>query len=179
MFKRIAVAVDGSGTSNQGLRTAIDLAADQGATLVVLHVVEDMLSAVAGEVDSYVSRNYTEEVQRNIREAGRKVIAKAEAAARNAELDTVVALIEPRGRTVSESIVAEAKKQKADVIVLGTHGRRGLRRMVMGSDAEAVVREAKVPVLLIREDGSRSSRRASAQPEKRASAANGSKNVSA
>ena len=47
-------------------------------------------------------------------------------------------------------ILAQARKSKADVIVMGTHGRRGLSRMVMGSDAEGVVREANVPVLLVR-----------------------------
>ena len=44
----------------------------------------------------------------------------------------------------------DARKQRADLIVLGTHGRRGLRRLVLGSDAEAVVRTSPVPVLLVR-----------------------------
>ena len=51
---------------------------------------------------------------------------------------------------VAHTILVQAKKQKADLIVLGTHGRRGLARVVVGSDAETVLREAAVPVLLVR-----------------------------
>ena len=59
-------------------------------------------------------------------------------------------LVESRGHSVADTILEQARKTKADVIVLGTHGRRGLSRILMGSDAEAVVREARVPVLLVR-----------------------------
>ena len=59
-------------------------------------------------------------------------------------------LVETRGQTVAHAILGQAQKTKADLIVLGTHGRRGLSRVLMGSDAEAVVREARVPVLLVR-----------------------------
>jgi nucleotide-binding universal stress UspA family protein len=56
----------------------------------------------------------------------------------------------PAGWSVSENILRQANKQRADLVVLGTHGRRGLRRVVMGSDAEAVLRECRVPVLVVR-----------------------------
>ena len=59
-------------------------------------------------------------------------------------------LVESITRPVADVIVREARKWKADLIVIGTHGRRGLRRVVMGSDAEQVVRSAPAPVLLIR-----------------------------
>ena len=58
-------------------------------------------------------------------------------------------MLETRGRSVAEVIIAHAKKLRADLIVLGTHGRRGVSRLVMGSDAEGVVRSARVPVLLV------------------------------
>ena len=64
-------------------------------------------------------------------------------------------LIEDIGMAVSDVIVSQAKKLKADVIVLGTHGRRGVSRLLMGSDAEGVVRAATVPVLLVRAPGKR------------------------
>jgi nucleotide-binding universal stress UspA family protein len=153
MFKRIAVAVDGSATSNRGLLAAIGLAADQQATLLILHVVDDLLTTAASQGDSYVSQAYTESLLANIREGGRRILAKAQAQARKAGLEPVAALVETRGRTIAEAVVAEARKLRADIIVLGTHGRRGLRRMVMGSDAEAVVRDARVPVMLIRHEG--------------------------
>jgi nucleotide-binding universal stress UspA family protein len=64
------------------------------------------------------------------------------------KVDTL--LLETLGRRVADVIVREAKKWRADVIVLGTHGRSGLSRVVLGSDAELVVRESPVPVLLVR-----------------------------
>ena len=59
-------------------------------------------------------------------------------------------MLEHFGRQAASLIVADAKKWKADLIVLGTHGRRGIRRLVMGSDAEEIVRTSPVPVLLVR-----------------------------
>jgi nucleotide-binding universal stress UspA family protein len=57
------------------------------------------------------------------------------------------------GRPAGELVIIAAKEWSADLIVCGTHGRRGLRRIVMGSDAEYIVRHAPVPILLIRQDG--------------------------
>jgi nucleotide-binding universal stress UspA family protein len=63
-------------------------------------------------------------------------------------------LVESIGpRRVADIIIQQARKQRADAIVIGTHGRRGLSRLVMGSDAEEVVRTAPVPVTLVREQG--------------------------
>lgn len=59
-------------------------------------------------------------------------------------------LCETVGHAVADVIVEQAKKRRADLIVLGTHGRRGITRLVMGSDAEGVVRTTRMPVLLVR-----------------------------
>ena len=59
-------------------------------------------------------------------------------------------MLEHFGGQAASLIVEDAKKWKADLIVLGTHGRRGIRRLVMGSDAEEIVRTSPVPVLLVR-----------------------------
>jgi nucleotide-binding universal stress UspA family protein len=67
-------------------------------------------------------------------------------------------LVETLAGPAADAIVAEAKKWKADLIVMGTHGRRGVRRLVMGSDAEQVLRETPVPVLLVRARAARSRR---------------------
>jgi len=86
----------------------------------------------------------------DLRANGRKVLAKAEALARDRGVEAKALLVETKGASIADTILAQAKKLRADVIVLGTHGRRGLRRAVMGSDAEAVLRDARVPVLLVR-----------------------------
>jgi nucleotide-binding universal stress UspA family protein len=62
-------------------------------------------------------------------------------------------LLESAAGPAADAIVRQARKWKADVIVLGTHGRRGVRRMLMGSDAEQVVRSSPVPVMLVRSPG--------------------------
>jgi nucleotide-binding universal stress UspA family protein len=85
-----------------------------------------------------------------LRDAGRKFLAKSqrEAKAQGQEIDAH--LVESLGDGVAQTILRQVRKIKPDLIVLGTHGRRGLARVVVGSDAETVLREATVPVLLVR-----------------------------
>lgn len=150
MFRRILVPVDGSATSNRGLRMAIDLARDRKAALVLLHVVDELLVTPMGDGGVYVSPQYVDEFAAALRAQGAKVLARAEAQARKAGVDFRAVLVQTVGRPVAEIIVAHAKRCRADLIVLGTHGRRGVARVVMGSDAEGVVRTSPVPVMLVR-----------------------------
>ncbi|HVO91178.1 MAG TPA: universal stress protein [Casimicrobiaceae bacterium] len=149
MFRRILVTVDGSPTSMRGLKAALDLALDQRASLDVLHIVDDMAITPALSV-GYAPANYIESILQSLRDGGRKILAKAEALARDRGVEARPLLVETRGQTVAHAILQQARKQKSDVIVLGTHGRRGIRRILLGSDAETVVRESPVPVLLVR-----------------------------
>ena len=150
MFAQVLVAVDGSATGNNGLKAAIGLASDQNAALTILHAVDDMASvSYVGDL-GYVPSGFVDKVLDDLRANGRKVLAKAEALARDRGVEAKALLVETKGGSIADTILAQAKKLRADVIVLGTHGRRGLRRVVMGSDAEAVVRDARVPVLLVR-----------------------------
>ena len=150
MFKHVLVAVDGSPTGNRGLKTAIGLAADDRASLTIIHVVDDVASvSYVGDM-GYVPAGYVDQLLEDLRTNGRKILAKAESTARDSGVDAKGVLIESKGASIADAILAQARKLRADVIVLGTHGRRGLRRVVMGSDAEAVVRDSRVPVLLVR-----------------------------
>lgn len=144
-YRRILVAVDGSPTSMKGLREAIRLAKDGRAQLLLLHVVNEFyafasLDGFAPGVDLVPA----------LREGGQRILAKAKAAAEKEGIRAKTLLRETLGGPAADSIVRDARRQRADLIVLGTHGRRGLRRMVLGSDAEAVVRSSPVPVLLVR-----------------------------
>ena len=65
-------------------------------------------------------------------------------------------LRDPRGSRVADAILGEARDAHCDLIVIGTHGRRGIDRALMGSDAERVLRESPVPVLLVRAPGAAS-----------------------
>jgi nucleotide-binding universal stress UspA family protein len=150
MFRRILVPIDGSSPSSRGLEEAIALAKDQTARLCILHVVDELLMAPPFDASMYVPANYRVDFIKAIREEGTKLLAEAEETVRRQHVKADVVLIETLGHRVSDLIIKQAKKWRADVIVLGTHGRRGLARVLMGSDAEMVVRESPVPVLLVR-----------------------------
>jgi nucleotide-binding universal stress UspA family protein len=149
MSRRILVPIDGSSTSNRGLAEAIKLARGQKAKVCLLHVVDERSITLAPEMGGI----YSDRILDLMRESGKKVLAKAEAAARKRGIKATAILVESISRPVSDVIVGQARRWGADLIVLGTHGRRGLSRLVMGSDAEGVVRTASAPVLLVRAPG--------------------------
>jgi nucleotide-binding universal stress UspA family protein len=133
-------------TSLRGLDEAIRLAKPLHATLRIVHVVNDVLMDL-GDVPTLTSASLIDA----LRESGKQVLVAAEAVARKQGAQFQGVLLETIGRRASELIVEDAKRWPADLIVMGTHGRRGLRRLALGSDAEMVLRSSPVPVLLIRE----------------------------
>ena len=145
MYKRILVPVDGSPTSMAGLREAVRLAKAQRAKLRLVHVVDEL--AVMLNFDGYYESGDLVGV---LRDAGKKLIAEAAAFARKHGVKAETSMIDSVGVRVADAIVKDAGKWRADLLVIGTHGRRGVTRMVLGSDAEAVLRETRVPVLLVR-----------------------------
>jgi nucleotide-binding universal stress UspA family protein len=150
MFRNIVVAIDGSPTANRGLKVAVALAREQNAALHVIHVIEDARLPVTGEAAIYVPEEYVKSVAEAQRKAGREVLAKAERIAGKEGVSVNLVLARFAGRSVAQAILREARKLHADLMVLGTHGRRGLSRLVTGSDAEQVLRQSPVPVLLVR-----------------------------
>jgi nucleotide-binding universal stress UspA family protein len=145
MFRRILVSVDGSPTAGQALQQAIKLAKEMGAQLRIVHVVNEVTF-------NWPEGGQMSEVMGAFQEAGRKVLASAEAEARKAgiSVETRMAEIETVGHHVADTIASEAQAWPADLIVIGTHGRRGINRLLLGSVAEGVARVATKPVLLIR-----------------------------
>lgn len=146
MYSRILVPVDGSTTSFKGLDEAIRLAKASGAKLMLVHVVNEMLLD-----PGYGAAMYYDQLISGLREVGKKVLADAEAVVRRHALTAQTQLVETIGGPAADSIVSAAKQWPADLIVIGTHGRRGLRRLAMGSDAELVLRRSPVPVLMVRD----------------------------
>ena len=149
MYSRILVPVDGSPTSQRGLAEATALARRLGSALHVLNVVDARL--LIGEVSAY---SPPEQLLQDWRAAGDRLVSTAVDAARSQGLaaDGVVRC-DPSLR-VCDAIVQEAQTARAELIVMGTHGRRGLKRLALGSDAELVLRESPVPVLLVRGEAS-------------------------
>ena len=145
MYSKILVPIDGSPPSAAGLAEAIRLATSLGAALRLVHVLEDFKLVPGAEAIVYLSNTLD-----LLRESGTKVLAQAEAQVRASGLTPESALCETMGGRAAPLIVEEAKRWGADLIVIGTHGRRGMQRLIMGSDAEEIVRTTHVPVLLVR-----------------------------
>ena len=150
MFHNLLVAYDGSGASLRGLKAGLALALDQDAALHVVYVVEPSSVARTYDGEIYLPQSYVDAALEALQETGRNVLAKAERLAARRGEAVRTHLVAAPGGTVADAILRTAKKVQADLIVVGTHGRRGLRRALMGSDAEAVLREALVPVLVVR-----------------------------
>ena len=146
MYNRILVALDGSDTSNLALREALKLAKEQHSTLRLVHVVEPIM-ALYGRRGTIAA-----EYQKALETTGQEVIADCSAIAREAgiQFDTASIAVETPDRRICEAIEDEAKRWKADLIVVGTHGHRGFRHLLLGSVAEGVIRVASTPVLLVR-----------------------------
>lgn len=151
MYKHILVAVDGSDTSNLALREAIKLAKDQKAMLRLINVVDETSAYLAID-PAMEAPNLFAEIQKALRTAGQKVLSDCASAVREAgiEPDTTMKIAEILGQRIYDAIEEEATRWPADLIVIGTHGRRGFRRLLLGSVAEGVTRIATKPVLLIR-----------------------------
>lgn len=146
MYGRILVAVDGSDTSKLALGEALALAKVHQSLLHIVHVVD--------AAQLFVSDNYfaqLDKLESALLEAGKSILAEAQAACEKAGLhaETRLAEIQTMNLRVADMVVEEAKAWSADLIVVGTHGRRGLSRLFLGSVAEGVVRAAGRPVLLI------------------------------
>lgn len=145
MYKQILCPIDGSPTSNCGMSEAIRLAKDQNAKLRFLHVVDTYFPIL--DVTGDLNVVYIADILRN---NGKKVLKKAEDAAHKAGVMADSKIVEAIGGRVAKFVLDQAEEWPADLIVMGTHGLRGVERLVMGSDAETVVRTSPVPVLLVR-----------------------------
>ncbi len=145
-YNHILVAVDGSNGSNLALREATRLAKEMQAELQIVHVVDE---ATLNWDAEFADIN---EIRRSVRSSAQDILDEAAGVAREAGIEAGTRLmeIEVLGHTVSEMIAQEAAAWPADLIVIGTHGRRGLSHLLLGSVAEGVVRIAAKPILLVR-----------------------------
>lgn len=131
LYERIMIAVDGSDTSKKALQEAIKVAQGLNAHLRVISIFDEKDDAFN---ESYLEFN---DIEGLVSKAKIKHECK------------LVALKSGEGR-ISDKIVSEAVACKADLLVIGTHGRRGFSHLLIGSVAEGVIRTATMPVLLIR-----------------------------
>ena len=150
MYSRILVPLDGSPTADLALHHAAVLARLNGATIVLLHVIEEMKHSNGFERP----RIYIEEVRPGFLAAGQKLLDEAALRLRQGGLVVETVLLESNGERVSVLFVQQSLTTQCVFVVLGTHGRRGVDRLLMGSDAEQLARIAPVPVMLVRQSQS-------------------------
>ncbi len=146
MFKRILLATDGSDASDHAASLAVSLARQSGATLTALYVVDPYPFLGVGEInpmgfDAYMGAARSQgtaahaQVRRRATEGGTPVAVTARL------LEDV---------SVMEGILATIKQDQIDLVVVGSHGRTGLTRLMLGSVASKVVAQSPVPVLVTR-----------------------------
>lgn len=147
LYKKIMLAIDGSDTSNTAIDQVIKFTKGQDVQLRIIHVVDELFITYGGGAFDYLSYIAL------CREEGQKILDNAvKLITSQSTIKVEASLIELKdlqGR-IAEVIVDEAKKWSADLLVIGTHGRRGFSRFFLGSVAENITRIATIPVLLVR-----------------------------
>ena len=147
MYRCILVATDGSELSNKAVASAIDLAALCGAELIALKVVPRYpQSYFEGSIP--LSTEDVARVERQWTEDGQSVVeaVKTAGAAKGVTVKPLIA----KSDLVSDALIAAAKKHNADLIVMASHGRKGVKRLLLGSETQQVLTHSEIPVLVLR-----------------------------
>jgi nucleotide-binding universal stress UspA family protein len=141
-YKKVLVAVDGSSCSEKAVRNAVNVAARYDAELHTIFVISDMV------VDNFkrLGKSQAQEVLDSLKEEGRKYFRDVKDIAKEWNLNVVEAI---REGFPADEIVTYAKKNKIDLIVMGTHGRRVGTRPLIGSTADRVIHLAPCPILIV------------------------------
>lgn len=143
IYQRILVPVDGSPTSCRALEEAVRLAAGQHVRLRLIHVIENRPYYVP-------EMPYADhQVEASLREAGERILEQAAGIVERQGIACETDLLDSIRGPIATLIIEDAGKWGADLIVIGTHGRHGVSRLLLGSVAERLVRLAKIPVLLV------------------------------
>lgn len=146
MYQRILVAVDGSTTSEQALDAAIDLALSGGGRLRVVHALDEPVWLAAYGVHGRTGAGLYDVM----RDSGHELLQTCMEKAQSAGIETDMMLLDTPGVRLGDAVSQAARRWNADLVVIGSHGRKGFHRLVLGSGAEQVIRQAPVPVLVVR-----------------------------
>lgn len=150
MYSRIFVAIDNSSTAQKALNEAIHLAAKLGAELCIGTALDEAPITQHGMgLGSYID---VDKIKQKMRDLGNALLDQAAAKAKEASVDPYRILIESDQKRLSDMIIEAATQWNADLIVMGTHGRRGFERLLVGSVAEHMIRSATTTLLLVREN---------------------------
>jgi len=147
MYKRILVATDGSALSKKAVTHAVGLAALSGAELIALRVVPRYPQSYF-EGGIALAPEDVKAVEQKWAEAGQATVDAIQktAAAKGVQTKALIA----KGDVVSDALLAVAKKHDVDLIVMASHGRKGIKRLLLGSETQQVLTHASVPVLVLK-----------------------------
>ncbi|MDR0480011.1 MAG: universal stress protein [Burkholderiaceae bacterium] len=147
MYKRILVATDGSPLAEKAVGSAIELAALAGAELIALRVVPRYpQSYFEGSIP--LSADDVARVEKQWSDDGRTTVEAVKAAGE--AKGVVVKPILAKSDIVSDALIAAAKKHEVDLIVMASHGRKGVKRLLLGSETMQVLTHSEIPVLVLR-----------------------------
>jgi nucleotide-binding universal stress UspA family protein len=141
-FRRVLVPVDGSATSNKALVTALQIARDAGGSVKLVHFLDELAYLTGFEASGQVAGL--------ARQHAVQVLSQAAEIAQSAGVQHEELLLETPGRGLGHAVAEAVREWDADLVVVGSHGRRGFDRLILGSGAEQVVRLSPAPVLVIR-----------------------------
>jgi nucleotide-binding universal stress UspA family protein len=148
MYKHILVPTDGSKLSNAAAKSAAKLAGDIGAKITAVYVIRPFDPPGHPEAVAFYSAYGEKEFQEAGRKSAKQAIAKVKAAAAAAKVDVVGLAV--TARNPWRAIVDTAKSKKCDLIVMASHGRKGLEALLLGSETQKVLTHSKTPVLVCR-----------------------------
>ena len=144
MFTRILIPTDGSDLANKAAKNALEMAKLQGASVVGVYVIDPFPYIGLGEASALGLQAYMEEVQVAAQSALTQIRAEAEALGVRYQGDTI-----ERSATY-EGILDTAEAEHCDLIVMGSHGRQGMKSLILGSVTQKVLTHSKLPVLVIK-----------------------------
>jgi nucleotide-binding universal stress UspA family protein len=147
MYKCILVATDGSTLSKKAVTSAIQLAATCGAELIALKVVPRYPQAYF-EGSIPLAATEVNRIEAQWTEAAKAALATVQKSAKTKGVDSKAVTV--KSDVVSDAIIATAKKHKADLIVMASHGRKGIKRLLLGSETQQVLTHSHIPVLVLR-----------------------------
>lgn len=146
MYQRILVATDGTALSRKAVTAAIDMARLCSAQLVVLNVLERYQTSFYEGIA--VSSQNVAGIEEKRRDVAQAIVDAAKDAAARQGVQAKGVLV--YSGVVAEAVIAAATKHKADLVVMASHGRRGIKRVLLGSETQHVLTHSTVPVLVLR-----------------------------
>ncbi|MEF8698452.1 MAG: universal stress protein [Candidatus Accumulibacter sp. UW26] len=148
MYKRIMVAVDESFMTSKVMEAAVQLARSNGAQLAICHAIDETI--LAQREVAMMLPNSVGKTEARMRLGAQGFLGRLAETARAAGVEAEIRLVESEQKHVSDMLLDAASEWQADLLVVGTHGRRGIERFFIGSVAERLVRKGQTSLLLVR-----------------------------